>query len=206
MELMLVGFVLTALAAIATPGPTVLLALGNGARGGMRGAVPGIMGAALSDILLITAAALGLGAVLSTSALLFGLVKWAGVAYLAYLGFRLIRGATHPGTIESAPLERATTVFRRSFLVAVTNPKGYLFFAALLPQFIDPVQPAARQYLVLAALFVATDLLVMSLYAAVGACSRHQGGRVAGVWLGRFCGLAMIGVAGSLALMRRAGA
>ena len=51
---------------------------------------------------------------------------------------------------------------------------------------------------------VATDLLVMSLYAAVGACSRHQGGRVAGQWLGRFCGLAMIGVAGSLALMRRA--
>ncbi|MCE8529382.1 LysE family translocator [Ruegeria sp. 1NDH52C] len=206
MELMLVGFVLTALAAIATPGPTVLLALGNGARGGMRGAVPGIMGAALSDILLITAAALGLGAVLSASALLFGLVKWAGVAYLAYLGFRLIRGATHPGTIESAPQVRATTVFRRSFLVAVTNPKGYLFFAALLPQFIDPTQPAARQYLVLAALFVATDLLVMSLYAAVGACSRHQGGRVAGQSLGRFCGLAMIGVAGSLALMRRAGA
>ena len=204
MELMLVGFVLTAFAAIATPGPTVLLALGNGARGGMRGAVPGIMGAALSDILLITAAALGLGAVLSASALLFGLVKWAGVAYLAYLGFRLIRGATHPGTIESAPQERATTVFRRSFLVAVTNPKGYLFFAALLSQFIDPTQPAARQYLVLAALFVATDLMVMSLYAAVGACSQRRGGRMVGQWLGRFCGLAMIGVAGSLALMRRA--
>ncbi|MCE8538534.1 LysE family translocator [Ruegeria pomeroyi] len=205
MDLMLAGFLLTALAAIATPGPTVLLALGNGARGGMRGAVPGIMGAALSDILLITAASLGLGAVLSASALLFGLVKWAGVAYLAYLGLRLIRGAAQPGAMESAQQEPAT-VFCRSFLVAVTNPKGYLFFAALLPQFIDPTQPAARQYLVLAALFVATDLLVMSLYAAVGTCSRHQGGRVATQWLGRFCGLAMIGVAGSLALMRRAGA
>jgi hypothetical protein len=84
---------------IATPGPTVLLALTNGSRYGVRASVDGMIGAVLSDFVLVSAVALGLGALLATSEFWFSAVKWVGVAYLAYLGMRLLRSK---GTIEIA--------------------------------------------------------------------------------------------------------
>ena len=143
----LIGLSAVFLLAAATPGPTVLLALSNGARWGLRAALPGMAGAALSDAVLIAAVALGAGALIAQSAFVFAVVKWVGVAYLAWLGWRLLVGrgeaaglAHHAAVASPAPWQ----VFRRSFGVAVTNPKGYLFFSALLPQFIvasDPLWP-----------------------------------------------------------------
>src|SRR5688500_13226688 len=136
----LLAFTLVALIAIATPGPTVLLALANGSRFGLRRAVPGMLGAVASDFVLVGAVALGLGALLAASEFWFTVVKWVGAAYLAWLGLRLLRSkggldlaASGAGQGDAA----ARTVFAKSFLVAVTNPKGYLFCSALLPQFID---------------------------------------------------------------------
>ena len=94
----LLGFCAVAFVTIATPGPTVLLALHNGSHHGFRGAVPGIAGAVLSDVLLIAATAAGLGALLLASEMAFRVLQWAGVAYLAWLGLALLRGARHrPG-------------------------------------------------------------------------------------------------------------
>jgi threonine/homoserine/homoserine lactone efflux protein len=87
----LLAFSALALVTTATPGPTVLLAMTNGSRYGTRVAAPGILGAITSDVVLIGAVALGLGALLTSSAVLFAAVKWLGVAYLAYLGLRLLR-------------------------------------------------------------------------------------------------------------------
>ncbi len=134
-------FALVAFIGIVTPGPTVLLALTNGSRLGIRASVPGMVGAVLSDIVLISAVAVGLGALLAASEFWFSIVKWIGVIYLAYLGIRLLRSkGTFPITIGNARHPDATgrRVLLRSFLVAVTNPKGYLFFTAFLPQFIAP--------------------------------------------------------------------
>jgi threonine/homoserine/homoserine lactone efflux protein len=87
--------------------------------------------------------------------------------------------------------------------VAVTNPKGYLFFSAFLPQFIVPTQPQFHQYVTLAVTFAAIDFVVMFAYAAAGAQAIRflSGKRV--LWLDRICGGALLALSGSLALYRR---
>jgi threonine/homoserine/homoserine lactone efflux protein len=196
-------FSVLALLATATPGPTVLLALTNGSRYGVRAAIPGVVGAVLSDFVLISAVALGLGALMAGSAMLFGVVKWLGVAYLAYLGLRLLRSSGTPTAVADDAPATPTQLLMRSFLVAVSNPKGYLFFTALLPQFIVPAQPLPVQYMTLALAFAGIDAAVMLAYAFAGArvirALQARGAR----WLDRLSGAAMLALAGSLALYRR---
>jgi threonine/homoserine/homoserine lactone efflux protein len=199
-------FAFVAFVPIATPGPTVLLALTNGSRFGLRAALPGMLGAVLSDFILVGAAALGLGALLAASEFWFSVAKWVGVAYLAWLGVRLLRSKgtlAVPDGAEGAERPPARSIFSRSFLVAVTNPKGYLFVSAFLPQFIDPAQPQRPQYAALAVVFAAVDFAVMWGYAAAGAQAlrilRAQGL----LRLDRACGGTLLALAGSLALYRR---
>jgi threonine/homoserine/homoserine lactone efflux protein len=199
-------FAIVALIGIATPGPTVLLALNNGSRFGVRSSVPGMLGAVLSDFVLIAAVAIGLGALLAASEFWFSVVKWVGVAYLAFLGIRLLRsnGALRfddDQGIVSRPSARA--IFSRSFLVAVTNPKGYLFFSAFLPQFIVPAEPPLPQYAALALTFVTIDFVVMFAYAAAGAQAIRFFRANGALWLDRACGGALLMLAGSLAFYRR---
>lgn len=211
MDMTLVSFACVALITTGTPGPTVLLALTNGSRYGLRRAGAGIAGAALSDIVLITCAAFGLGAVLAASAFWFGVVKWAGVAYLAWLGVQMLRSA---GSFHAGMDDRAGTgadmggssaqVFRKSLLVAVTNPKGYLFFAAFLPQFITPAQPLAAQYATLALIFVLVDVAVMTAYASLGVQAMRVLRQQGAMWLERLCGATLLALAALLAGYRRA--
>ena len=148
----------------------MLLALANGSRLGVRRAGFGMAGAVLSDFVLMGAAALGLGALLAASEFWFGVVKWVGVGYLAFLGVMMLRASGHAQpSVAVAGAICARAIFARSFLVAVTNPKGYLFMSAFLPQFVDPAAPQAPQYLALALAFAAIDLAVMLAYAAAGA-------------------------------------
>jgi threonine/homoserine/homoserine lactone efflux protein len=206
--LSLAAFALVSLIGIATPGPTVLLALANGSRFGVRRAGFGMAGAMLSDVVLIGAVALGLGALLAASAFWFAVVKWLGVLYLAFLGIALLRSQ---GTLDQS-LRSATgggsghagALFLKSFLIAVTNPKGYLFFSAFLPQFIAPAAPQLPQYVLLAAVFVALDFLVMSAYAALGGQAVRLLKKSGALWLDRICGGALLTLAGSLAFYRRA--
>lgn len=191
---------------IATPGPTMLLALTNGSRHGVRASLAGMAGAVLSDFVLIAAVALGLGALLAASEFWFSVVKWLGVAYLAYLGARLLisKGGIDVAALEAAagPASRSR-LFGRSFLVAVTNPKGYLFFSAFLPQFVSASAPQLPQYATLACTFAAIDLVMMAAYAAAGARAvRLLRGRAV-LWLDRCCGGALLALAGSLAFLRR---
>ena len=202
----LLVFSLVAFIGIATPGPTVLLALTNGSRYGVRASLPGMLGAVLSACVLIAAVAVGLGALLAASEFWFSVVKWVGVAYLAYLGVRLLRSKgtfTVPG--DNGPAERPSgrAVFLRSFLVAATNPKGYLFFSAFLPQFVAPAEPQLPQYVTLALTFAAIDLVVMGAYAAAGAQAIRVLRAKGVLWLDRLCGGALLALAGSLALYRR---
>ena len=171
-EMVLLAFALVSFIGIATPGPTVLLALTNGSRFGVRRAVVGMVGAVLSDFVLIGAVALGLGALLAASEFWFSVVKWIGVGYLAFLGIMLLRSRgtlneTLHGTIEAGAAS-VRSIFLKSFLVAVTNPKGYLFFSAFLPQFVVPASPQIPQYVALALVFATIDFMVMFGYAMLG--------------------------------------
>ena len=198
-------FALVAFVAIATPGPTVLLALTNGSRHGLRASMPGMLGAVISDFVLISAVAVGLGALLAASAFWFSVVKWVGVAYLAYLGIRLLRskGTFVVGEADASQHPTGRAVFLRSFLVAVTNPKGYLFFSAFLPQFILPAQPLLGQYAALAVTFAAIDFAVMFAYASIGVQAIRVLQAKGALWLERACGGALLALAGSLAFYRR---
>lgn len=210
MSLSILTFAMMTFLVVMTPGPTVLLALSNGSRFGVARAGYGIAGAALSDLVLMAAVALGLGALLAASALLFNLVKWIGVAYLMWLGVQMLRSSGGSGpmpaeTVAGGPHrhESRTVVFRKSFLVAVTNPKGYLFFTAFLPQFIDLSQPLLPQYVILALVFVAIDIAAMTAYAGLGArAMRWLNGR-GGRWIDRTCGGILIGMGAVLTLLRR---
>lgn len=191
---------------IATPGPTVLLALTNGSRYGVRRAAYGFAGAVASDFVLIFAVALGLGALLAASVFWFNVVKWAGAGYLAYVGVRLLLSK---GTFDAAADdvqasgESSRSIFLKSFLTAVTNPKGYLFFSAFLPQFISPSAPLAPQYAALALTFALLDLSIMFGYALFGARAIRLLKQAAARWLERVCGAMLVALAGSLALYRR---
>ena len=208
--LTLLAFALVAMVAIATPGPTVLLALTNGSRFGLRRACAGMFGAVLSDFVLVGAVAVGLGALLAASEFWFAVVKWIGVAYLAYLGIMMLRSK---GMLDSSlrahaadDPKSARDIFLKSFLVAVTNPKGYLFCSALLPQFIAPGAPQIPQYLIIAIVFAAIDFTIMFAYAMLGAQAVRLLKRSGSLWLDRICGCALLALSGSLALYRRAAA
>jgi threonine/homoserine/homoserine lactone efflux protein len=200
-------FILTSFVAIATPGPTVLLALSNGARFGTRVALFGMLGAMLSDLILIGAVSIGLGAILAASETAFQVLKWIGVVYLVYLGVQLLR--TKPESRQDAFQNPTVTepyrVFLKCLLVAITNPKGYLFFSAILPQFINPQAAQLPQYVLLALTFTLIDGLVMLVYASSGERAvRLFRTPMAMVWINRFSGGAIIALAGALALYRRA--
>jgi threonine/homoserine/homoserine lactone efflux protein len=186
----------------------VLLALTNGSKFGVRRAISGMIGAVMSDFVLIGAVALGLGALLAASEFWFTVVKWVGVCYLAFLGVMLLRSK---GTLDVSLRSEsgnasasAVTIFLKSFLVAVTNPKGYLFFSAFLPQFIDPAGPQVEQYAMLALVFAAIDFMVMFGYALLGSQAVRLLRKSGALWLDRICGGALLTLAGSLALYRRA--
>lgn len=206
-EVTILAFAAVALIAIATPGPTVLLALANGSRFGVQRALFGMAGAVLSDFILVGAAALGLGALLAASEFWFSVVKWIGVGYLAFLGLMLLRSrgtlgeAANTATADSGS---PRAIFMRSFLVAVTNPKGYLFVSAFLPQFIAPAAPQIQQYIILAVVFAALDFAVMLAYALLGAQAVRLLRQSGALWLDRICGGALLTLAGSLAFYRRA--
>lgn len=205
----LIAFSLVALIAIATPGPTVLLALANGSRFGLRRSVPGMLGAVASDAVLVGTVALGLGALLAASEFWFSVLKWVGAAYLAWLGLRLLRsqgGLDLSAARNDEQQGTANAVFGRSFLVAVTNPKGYLFCSALLPQFIDPAAPQGPQYLAIGVVFAVLDFAVMFSYAAMGAHAMRLLRRRAVLWLDRCCGGMLLALAGTLLLYRRSAA
>jgi threonine/homoserine/homoserine lactone efflux protein len=206
--MVLLAFAFVSFIGIATPGPTVLLALANGSRFGVRRACFGMVGALMSDFVLIGAVALGLGALLAASEFWFSVVKWVGVGYLAFLGIMLLRSK---GTLDESLRASAEggsgsspSIFLKSFLVAVTNPKGYLFFSAFLPQFIVPNSSQTAQYLVLALVFASIDLMVMLGYAILGSQAIRVLKESGALWLDRMCGGALLTLAGFLALYRRA--
>lgn len=206
MDFPLLTFALMALVVVMTPGPTVLLALSNGSRYGIARAGYGILGAALSDAVLIAAAGLGLGALLAASAFWFNVVKWIGVAYLMWLGIQMLRSSGGLGSLPSeatGPQGHPRLIFRKSLLAALTNPKGYLFFTAFLPQFLNPAAPLAPQYFTLALIFIAIDVAVMTAYAGLGVKAMQFLSRTGALWLDRTCGGLLIALAAALSLLRR---
>lgn len=153
----------------ASPGPVMLSCLANGGQYGVRKSLYGMAGASLGNLLLMLLSVVGLGLVLNRAEWLFDLIKWIGAAYLVYLGWQLM---VKPVPASLDPHTRFTTsawvLFFQSVGIAVSNPKGVIYFGALFPQFIAPDRPLLAQFLLLTVIFLAMDLAWMLIYAAGG--------------------------------------
>ncbi|WP_321832112.1 LysE family translocator [Thalassovita sp.] len=130
------------------PGPSVLLIIGQALSLGMRGAMACLAGALLGGLGLILGALAGLGAVLASSAVLFQAIKWAGIAYLLWLGVTQLRLARRTKAVPSdAPAPQSVKgSFRSGFLTALLNPKSLVFYLAFLSQFLDPAHSTWISY------------------------------------------------------------
>jgi threonine/homoserine/homoserine lactone efflux protein len=162
-------YVVAVSAVMVTPGPSMLLALNNGATYGMRIAGYGFIGAILADSLLIGAVGCGLGALLQASEHLFAIVKWGGAFYLLYLACVLWRAPAKALKVSaSSAVATGKTAFLRSLMVGLSNPKGLLFYSAFLPQFIHLDRPVGMQYLILAVVSAVINCIMMTIYAYGG--------------------------------------
>jgi len=196
------AFLVASFVLAVTPGPAVLYIVTRSLVQGRRSGLVSVASVALGNLGNAFAASVGLAALFAVSALAFSVVKYAGAAYLVYLGVRMLRSvpAETPATVPAAaPLRR---VFRDGFVVALLNPKTTIFFAAFLPQFLSPDAAPMFQSMSLGALFVAIAAMTDCLYAfAAGALAptlrgsgvRRLGRRLGGsvfIGLGVFTALA----------------
>ena len=197
------AFLLITVVLFLTPGPIVTLIIATAARSGTRAALMTVAGASTGNAVLLALIAFGLGWVLRTSAELFDVMRWAGAAYLIWLGIQAWRNARVATAIVAPP---AHVHARRGFLVAMTNPKTIAFFTAFLPQFVDPALPVAHQLVVMCVCAVTLGGVLDCGWAVVAGYGRSvfikpQHNRL----LGRLSALALIGGGVWLSLARRPG-
>jgi homoserine/homoserine lactone efflux protein len=189
-----------------SPGPGVFSSISSGLHHGFRLGLWNGVGMQAANMILVGIVSLGLGAILLASETLFALVKWLGVAYLIYLGVVTWRAPARG--FQDNPHDEAQTardVFLRGFFVNLTNPKGIIFFAAILPQFIDVARPQLQQYAILAATTFAVDLVAMWGYTALAARVLRVMREPAHLrWVNRGLGGAFVAAGVALASFRRA--
>jgi threonine/homoserine/homoserine lactone efflux protein len=181
-------YLLAAIGLSLSPGPNGLLALTHGALHGRRKALYTIFGGAFGFVCVIALSMFGIGALLQASLVWLTVMKWVGGAYLVWLGIQVWRSP--PIGIEltgSAEPRAGWSLSRQGALSALTNPKAVLFFAAFLPQFIDPARSLVIQFVVMAATFAAIEVATEALIASMAHRVRPWLGRV-GRRFNRVCG------------------
>jgi threonine/homoserine/homoserine lactone efflux protein len=167
------AYVAAAAIVLVIPGPTITLVIGYALAEGRRAAWATVAGVALGDLTAVTLSLAGLGALLAASATLFTAVKWAGAAYLVYLGVRLWRSAPAAEQVEGMPGKSPRRMLAHAWAVTSLNPKSIVFFVAFLPQFVAPGAPALPQLVLLGATFVAMAALNAAAYAWLAGRARR---------------------------------
>ncbi len=165
-----------------SPGPNGLLALTHGALHGRRKALFTIFGGALGFVAVIALSMFGIGALLQTSLVWLTVMKWVGGAYLVWLGIQVWRSPPIGVDVAAAAAPRSgASMFRQGALSALSNPKALLFFAAFLPQFIDPAASLITQFIVMAGTFalveIATEWFIASMAHRISPWLRRVGRR-----------------------------
>lgn len=205
----ILAFSAVAWLSILSPGPAVLLALRNGAAYGVFAAACSSAGNVLGILVLSVAAALGLGALLLSSALLFALAKLLGALYLFYIGIRYLCKRSPMGVEAQDPVDGAhpparMTLLREGFLLSVTNPKPILFFSALFPQFLNPHGDLLPQFLVLTGIFMLLSFMTLMVYGTTAGRARVFLSRdVVSRWVNRVVGAVFIAFGTALLALRR---
>ena len=196
---------LAALAAffLTPPDTSQLLIISNSLRHGLKASTATIAGDLSANVLQMTAAAFGLAAIITASASALVWIKWLGVAYLAWIGLKLIfsKPEVKQENLQekAAPKRQTATLFRQGFFTSSANPYAVVFFGALFPQFIDPALPVLPQLLILGTTYLIVDgcILVLWGWTAVRTVGRIQ--QLTGTWINRISGMLMVAAACLLA-------
>jgi len=161
-------FMGAALALLLVPGPAVLYITARSASQGRMAGLVSVLAIETANFLQAAAAALGLSAILLSSALAFDVVKYLGAAYLIYLGIRKLFSSNESVENEEVKRESLARIYWQGFAVNILNPKTALFFFAFLPQFVDPAKGnVIGQNLLLGAIFVGMAIITDSLFALI---------------------------------------
>jgi homoserine/homoserine lactone efflux protein len=189
-----------------TPGAGAINTMSNALASGFRRSIWGILGQQLALVIHVIIVAAGVGILVSSSPVAFAAIRYAGAAYLVYLGIRKLLARTEKddgGDGSVAAAEPGWSMFRRGLWVNLLNPKAIVFFLAFMPQFIRPSEPLLPQYTVLTLTVVVIDIVVMWFVFAAGAkqlkhlTASERGQRT----LNRIFGILFIGVGIALALV-----
>lgn len=191
-----------------TPGPDMVLVVGRGIGQGRRVAFLSAIGMTLlAGIVQLLMLAFGIASLLAASPLAFEILRWAGAAYLIWLGVRLLMGSTGRGSVTDQPVTVSMSdaaALREGAINNLTNPKALAFLFAFLPQFVDPANdwPVTVQLLLLGAVTKLSNFAILSTVAlgagTFGGWLARRPGLI--VWQNRFAGLVMIGLGLRLAI------
>ena len=204
----LLAFTLTAFALIVVPGPSVLFTVSRALALGRMAGVATVAGNTVGVYVQVVAVAFGIGALVERSVMVFTIVKLGGAAYLIFLGVQAIRHRQKLAEMLGSRIENKSVarVMADGFVVGIGNPKAIVFFAAVLPQFVDrPAGQVPQQMLLLGAIFAGIALLSDSGWALVAGSARAWFGRSPRrlELIGGTGGLVMIGIGATLAVSGR---
>jgi threonine/homoserine/homoserine lactone efflux protein len=159
-------FIVASVVLLLTPGPAVLYIVARSIQQGLTAGLVSVLGIHLGTIVHITAAAVGLSALVVSSAVAFGIVKYLGAAYLIWIGIRTYMAKDPDPEVPALPAEPLHRAFRDGFMVNLFNPKTAIFFLAFLPQFVDPSRGAVHwQILVLGLTFMGLGIISDGMFA-----------------------------------------
>ncbi|MBU2982937.1 LysE family translocator [Lentibacter algarum] len=200
-------FVFASTVLLMIPGPTILLVLSYAMSKGRSVALASAAGVALGDLVAMSASLAGLGALVLASSTAFIVLKWAGAAYLVYMGVNLLRSASSHGIALSEGAADVTPrrVFTQAATVTALNPKSIAFFVAFVPQFLQADAPLLPQIMILIGTFVGLATLNALAYALLADKLRSVISKPSVLaWLTRAGGLTLIGMGVLTATLRRA--
>ncbi|MCP4339291.1 MAG: LysE family translocator [Desulfobulbaceae bacterium] len=190
-----IPFVLATILILIIPGPTIILVISQAVTHGRKSVIPLVFGVLLGDFTAMTCSLLGLGAILSASALLFSSFKWIGALYLLYLGIQLWKSNPKKHFVQdNTKKSSARSLLQSSFIVTALNPKSIAFFVAFLPQFMDPLKPVLPQMTLLGGTFLFLAVVNAALYGIfAGQLSEQIRKERVRKWFNRCGGGALIG-------------
>jgi homoserine/homoserine lactone efflux protein len=191
-----------------SPGPGALSSMSAGMKYGFTRGMWNLAGLQAAIVVNVFAIWIGLGALLVASTTAFDIMKYLGAAYLIYLGIQKFREEPVPFEQIAAQTNFKDTsrfgIFKQGLLVNLTNPKGLLFLAAVLPQFVDPSKPTAIQYAILGGTMVMVDVLVMIGYTALASTILRMLKDPNHIrWTNRGVGSLFVAAGGALAVFKR---
>ena len=160
------AFVVATTIMIALPGPSVLLTVAHSISFGWKHAIATVAGATLGIAVQLVIAAAGLASLVTVVAGAFEWIRWAGAAYLVYLGIRQWRSASAPLALDTSSVSR-TNLFVQGLVITIPNPKSLIFIAAFLPQFIDTAHPLGLQFGLIVPTFLGITFAVTSVWALI---------------------------------------